>query len=89
MQHFAVLTRVRDLVHRMVEVFDDRQELLILKNPNTLIFDGVALRDLQGAIRAAIFNDCIFPIRIGLSQHTFNRFCQEFFPVVYRSYNAN
>ena len=52
---------------------------------NPLVPPGIALRNLQGAVRAAIVDDDIFPGCIGLAEHTLNAFGKVLLAVIDRS----
>jgi hypothetical protein len=38
-------------------------------NLDSRIFGGIAASDLEGSVGAAVVDDCVIPMRIGLRQH--------------------
>src|SRR5215470_10979844 len=85
----AVLACRRDLAHRPIEIGKCGQELRVLQDSDAMVLGSIMASDLQGPIRAAIVDDGIFPILIGLRQDALNALSKVLLLIVNRSYDAD
>ena len=65
------------------------QELRILVNPNPRVSGRIAARDLDQTVRAAVIDDGVVPILIGLRNNALNAFSKKVAVVVYRRNNTH
>src|SRR5437870_5079091 len=86
--NLAIPARRGNVTQCSVVVFESPQESLVLTDPDARIFLSKSTRDLSGAIRAAVINDCVIPVGVGLSKNTFNAFLKVLCVVIHRSYNG-
>jgi hypothetical protein len=75
-QHLAVPTMCGKLTQRVVPIRHQAQECMIVMDANAWVLLGVMAGNFQRAIPAAVINDDIFPVGIGLSEDTFNTLCE-------------
>src|ERR1044072_7386108 len=87
--NLAVPARRRNVTQCSVMVFQGPQELLVLNDPDTRIFLCPSPSDLSGAIRAAVINDGVIPVGVGLSKNAFNAFLKVLRVVIHGSYNGH
>ena len=70
-------------------ILNNVDEAGIGDNPNSSLRSSVFLGNLQRRIRAAVVDDDVFPVLIGLGQHAFNALDEVLRPVVHRGDNAD
>ena len=87
--HLAILALVRNLPECGVVIRDGAQEARIPVNSNPSIRRGVPARDVQGLIRAAVVDDRVFPIRVGLGKNALDARGEIHRLVVHRSHDAH
>ena len=68
-QRLAVRACRRGLPERDVVVLDRTDERLIANHANPAVASGVFASDLERAVRAAIVDECVVPVREGLGPH--------------------
>src|SRR2546430_13415866 len=86
--NLAIPARRGNVTQCSVVVFEGSQESLVLTDSDTRIFLCKSSRDLSGAIRAAVINDGVIPVGVGLSENTFNAFLKVIRVVIHRGYNG-
>jgi hypothetical protein len=88
MDHLAVLALWGDLAHRVVPVLNNGEKFGIIVDANSWILASVALGNFERGVFAAVVNDDVFPVWVGLMQHAFNAFSQILGSVVNGGDNA-
>jgi hypothetical protein len=89
MNNFTVFAFRGNLADGMIPVPHNRQQFFVVENADPGIFFRVQLGDLKGSIGAAIVQNDIFPVLIGLGQYAFNALRQMGFTVVNGSDDAD
>src|SRR5882724_3605189 len=87
--NLAIPARRGNVTQCSVVILKGPQESLVLNDSDTRIFLCKSTRDLSGAIRAAVINDGVIPVGVGLSENTFNAFLKVLRVVIYRSHNGH
>jgi hypothetical protein len=67
--HFGVSAVRGDLAQSMIVIGNDRKKLRVIVNLDSRIFGSIAAGNVEGSVGAAIVDDCVIPMRIGLRQH--------------------
>jgi hypothetical protein len=80
--HLAVLTLRRDLPKSDVMVRDHTDEGFVVVDSDTCISTGVLFSDAEGSVCAAVVDDCVIPVCVGLGQHAFDALAKIAFVVV-------
>ena len=70
-------------------VSDDIQKLHIVMDAYSAVFPGIALGDFKRAILAAVVDDQIIKVRVGLAKDAFDTLFQILFAVINRRYYTN
>lgn len=83
MNEFAVFARRRYKGQGDVMVLQSTHEFRVIDNTNARLAARVARSDLQRAVGAAIVDNDVFPIAVGLPQDAFYARGQIILPVVY------
>ena len=78
---FAVLGVGGDRAERAIVVLDDTDELFRCSDSDLWVRLGILLCDRQRAIRAAVVDDRVVPIVVGLSQHALDTSAQVLAPL--------
>ena len=68
----------------MVPVVKRSKELSVIVDPNTGVLRRNFLCDLKRTIAAAVIDDHVVPIRVGLLQNAVNALAKVLLPVIYR-----
>src|SRR5207244_10268616 len=87
--NLAICAPRRNVTQCNVVVLQGTQESLVLSDADTWLFLRKSTRDLRGAIRAAVVNDSVIPVDVGLSKNTFNAFLKMIRVVIHRGYNGH
>jgi hypothetical protein len=87
LDNLAVFTIWRNARERKIVILHLCQKRLRMHQTNLLgICASIVLGDFYGSISAAIIDKNVFPVPIGLPQHTFNAICQELACVIERGH---
>jgi len=63
-------------------ILDDSDKLFVIVHADTAIFFSIVQRDLQGPIGAAIIDDNILKITVGLAENALNTLRQKILAIV-------
>jgi hypothetical protein len=80
----AVLALRRNLPSGMIVILNDGKKIRVVVNADPRVPVSITLRDFQCLISAAIVNDSVVPVLIGLGEYTLDALGQVFFAVVNR-----
>jgi hypothetical protein len=89
MDDFAILAVRRHFPECDISVPAGADEFGIILDPDPLVLPGVGFGDFKGAIGAAVIDDAILEVLIGLRQYTFNTFDQITLAVVHGRKHAD
>jgi hypothetical protein len=89
MDDFAIFTLGGDLSESKISILITTNEIRVVMNADPLIFQGIPFSNFESSIGTAVIDDDVFPILIGLSQHTFYALTEIVFTVIDWSENTD